>query len=123
MCVKRLRSMKKITLLLLALAMLLSCEKMSPLGNGIYINGEPVSNLTDGYAWGFGGAFSFQDSNACKEVHIIAETAGPGKSIGDSEDLSIGRRLDKVCQYFDARTERKMKYASTRYPPLMSWRN
>ncbi len=82
--------MKKITLLLLALAMLLSCEKMSPLGNGIYINGEPVSNLTDGYAWGFGGAFSFQDSNACKEVHIIAETAGPGKSIWDSEYLSIG---------------------------------
>ena len=44
--------MKKIALLLLALAMLLSCEKMSSLSNGIYLNGELISRM-DGHVSGY----------------------------------------------------------------------
>ena len=90
--VKRLRSIKKIALLLLAVAMLMSCEKMSSLRNGVYLNGERVSNLTDGYAWGSGGSFSFQDDNACLRVYIFAEKAGSGQSIWDSDYLSLTLR-------------------------------
>ncbi len=52
MCVKRLRSMKKIALLLLALAMLLSCEKTSSLRNGVYLNGELIARM-DGHISGW----------------------------------------------------------------------
>ena len=44
--------MKKIALLLLAMATLLSCEKMSSLSNGIYLNGELISRM-DGHVSGY----------------------------------------------------------------------
>ena len=44
--------MKKITLLLLALAMLLSCEKTSSLRNGVYLNGELIARM-DGHISGW----------------------------------------------------------------------
>ena len=72
------------------MVLLLSCGKMSsPLRNGIYLNGERVSNLKDGFAWGLGGVFHFQDNNACKEVFIQAGTAGSGRNIWDSDYLYL----------------------------------
>ena len=74
--------MKKITLLLLALAMLLSCEKTSSLRNGVYLNGELIARM-DGHisGWALGldsqphetlYCFEFVDVPSSKFVHIEA---------------------------------------------------
>ena len=81
--------MKKIVLLLLAMATLLSCEKMSSLSNGVYLNGERVSDLADGRAYGFGNCFGYLSDKDCIHFYVSARTAGSGRNIWDSKDLLL----------------------------------
>lgn len=81
--------MKKILFLLLSLSVLLSCDKLSSHSNGIYLNGERVSDLADGLAYGFGSSFDYLSDKDCIHFYVYAGIAGSGRNIWDSKDLSL----------------------------------
>lgn len=81
--------MKKILFLLLSLSVLLSCDKLSSPANGIYLNGERVSDLADGCAYGFGNYFGYLSDKDCIHFYVSARTAGSGRNIWDSKDLIL----------------------------------
>lgn len=80
--------MRKYILLLPALLAMLACEKISPLSNGLYLDGQlvyPINTRVNAYK----GFLSFYSQEAGGVIFFSASSYGTGRSVWDSEFLDV----------------------------------